>query len=70
MQYKEYYHTCFFDKLKIIVSPDIDNETDGNIVVFGDMNIIKSNEMDIVSGNPHSINIIKKKTNHITNELL
>ena len=60
--------SLFLNKLHNIISPHIDDDTDGNIVLFGDMNIVKSNEMDIVSGNHHSINIVKK-FNYITNEL-
>ena len=60
--------SLFLNKLQNIINPHLDSDTDDNLVILGDMNIVKSNEMDIIAGNPHSINIVKK-FNNVTNEL-
>ena len=60
--------SLFLNQLNKIVKPHIENETDGNILLFGDINIVKNNLIDNVSGNPHSENIVKK-LNSTLNEL-
>ena len=70
------YGTCnnnekqqFLINLKLNIKENILKFNTNDLVVFGDFNIVKSNEYDILSGNPHHIDTVAQ-FNTVINELL
>ena len=70
------YGTCinsekheFLLNLKYNIEENLLKYNVSNIVAFGDFNIVKNNDMDIISGNPHSEETVSE-FNTVINELL
>ena len=61
--------SLFLDKFKTSISKIYTEVSTNNVIALGDFNIVQNNNLDIVSGQPHSNNIVKKFNDKI-NELL